>query len=406
LIKVPLASTGLTDAGIAAAKGVLESGHLTMGNEVRTFEQSMAQYLERKHFVMVNSGSSANLAIIEACLRPTNGRPWLRSGDSVIVPSIAWPTTVWPLIQLGLNPVFVDIDPETLGLDIDKLEELLIGPDSSGIKGIFVIHPLGHPLNEPRLARIAKRFGIILIADNCESLGARYGDNQVGKLALASSYSFYFSHHITTIEGGGIATDDDQLAEDLKGIRSHGWSRDRSDAETWASYGRAEDSKFLFVSTGFNIRPMEIQAAIGSEEIKCVDAYLDKRREIANFVGSSIASSSLELIGYDTFSSDESPGAHTWMMLPIRVKDATSTQRKKVMTFLNEAGIDTRPVLTGNFLRQPAAKRLFPELQGDGKFEAADRISETSFMIGCHQSFSSEQIVHIADTLLLASKLT
>ena len=377
-----------------------------MGTEVRAFEQTMEQYLERKHFVMVNSGSSANLAIIEACLRPTNGRPWLRSGDRVIVPAIAWPTTVWPLIQLGLNPVFVDVDPDTLGLDIDKVEELLMGPDSSGIRGIFVIHPLGLPLDEPRLARVAKRFGITLIADTCESLGARYGGDQVGKLALASSYSFYFSHHITTMEGGGIATDDDEFAEDLRAIRSHGWSRDRSDADSWASYGKFEDSKFLFVSTGYNIRPMEIQAAIGSEEMLHVDEYLDKRREIANFVGSRIASSTIELIGYDSFMSSESSGTHTWMMLPIRLKDAKPGQRKKVMTFLNEAGIDTRPVLTGNFLRQPAAKRLFPDLEADGKFEAADLISDTSFMIGCHHSFSEEQIAHIADALLRASKLT
>ena len=271
-MRIPLASSGLRESDIETVLKVLKSGNLTMGAEVKKFEAKMASYLGVSNFVMVNSGSSANLLMLEALLRPAIAKPRLNPGDSILVPAIAWPTTIWPLIQLGLNPLFVDINPNTLALDLDSAQELI---DSSRIpvKGIFPIHPLGYSISPSKLNAFTEKNELILINDVCESLGSWNEGKHAGTEGIAGSFSFYFSHHITTMEGGGIATSDNALADDLRSMRSHGWSRDRSDVDSWTAKKSSNDSKFLFVSTGYNVRPMEIQAAIGSAQIDEIDNF-------------------------------------------------------------------------------------------------------------------------------------
>lgn len=223
---------------------VLHSGNLTMGAEVKNFELKMSEYLGVNNFVMVNSGSSANLLMVEALMRPAVTKPKLYPGDCVLVPAIAWPTTIWPLIQLGLNPLFVDVNPETLALDLNAAQELI---DSSRIpvRALFPIHPLGYSMPPSELTSFVEKNDLILINDVCESLGSWSEGKHAGTAGVAASFSFYFSHHITTMEGGGIATDDDGMADDLRSMRSHGWSRDRKDAATWNSHVSTNDSKFL-----------------------------------------------------------------------------------------------------------------------------------------------------------------
>ena len=200
-MRVPLASSGLRESDIELVNQVLRSGNLTMGSEVKKFEKLMCEYLKVKHFVMVNSGSSANLLMIEALLRPTKSKPKLYPGDGILVPAIAWPTTIWPVIQLGLIPLFVDVDPKTLALDLFKAQDLI---DSSRIPvaGIFPIHPLGYSIPPSSLDSFAKKNNLLLINDVCESLGSWSEGLHAGTSGVAGSFSFYFSHHITTMEGG------------------------------------------------------------------------------------------------------------------------------------------------------------------------------------------------------------
>ena len=378
---------------------VLESGNLTMGNEVKKFEAKMSKYLGVKHFVMVNSGSSANLLMIEALMRPAVSRPRLNPGDSVLVPAIAWPTTIWPLIQLGLNPLFVDVDSNTLALDLEAAQQLI---ESSRIpvKGIFPIHPLGYAIPPSELGKFVSKNELVLINDVCESLGSWSEGKHAGTTGVASSFSFYFSHHITTMEGGGVATDDDALADDLRSMRSHGWSRDRTDVSTWNAQVSNNDSKFLFVSTGYNVRPMEIQAAIGSLQITEIDTFVNKRREIARRVCQVLSGTQLSVIGEGAFMDAESTKTNSWMLIPVKVKGQNIEERKKqILDKLAELEIETRPVLTGNFLSQPAIQRITRHAADPKSFKVAAEITKSAFLVGAHHDLTEEQIEFLCSSL-------
>jgi CDP-6-deoxy-D-xylo-4-hexulose-3-dehydrase len=359
----------------------------------------MASYLGSKYFVMVNSGSSANLAMIEAAVRPVRSKPSLLPGDGVLVPAIAWPTTVWPILQLGLKPVFVDVDASTLAIDLELAQDV-INSSPIPIRGLFPIHVLGRGLSTDDLESFARKNELLLINDVCESLGSWDGNRHAGLGGAGGSFSFYFSHHITTMEGGGIATNDSEIADDLRSIRSHGWSRDRSDAATWVPDNADMNSKFLFVSTGFNIRPMEIQAAIGLNQIRDIDLFISRRRELAKLVNDAISGSQLELIGADRITGTEIDKQHSWMMLPIRVAENSAIDLKtSLIQYLELHGIETRPVLTGNFLAQPAMKRINVSGYDQNVFSSANDVAKRTFLIGAHHDFSNEQMNHIAECL-------
>lgn len=403
-MKVPLASVGLRNKDIEAAIKVLRSNYLTMGEQVQQFEEAMANYLKVKHFIMFNSGSSANLAIIEGLLRPVVSKPRLQRNDGVLVPAIAWPTTIWPLIQLGLKPCFVDISLENLAIDLKKAQEL-IDQSNQSIKAIFPIHPVGFGIDSKMLEEFALSNNLVLINDVCESLGSWHDDRHSGTCGLAASFSFYFSHHITTMEGGGVATNNDFFADDLRSIRSHGWSRNRHDAEKWSKNLSSSDAKFLFVSTGYNIRPMEIQAAIGLSQLSDIDDFIFKRQLNAHKVHNTIKGSEFSLIAGEFLEDIKTRSLHSWMMLPIVINRESKKLRSEVQKFLDDRGIESRPVLTGNFLKQPSMERISKGDYLSGKIENANFITDNAFMIGNHHDFSEEQISLIISALdTLSSK--
>jgi CDP-6-deoxy-D-xylo-4-hexulose-3-dehydrase len=398
-MRIPLASSGLRKVDIEIAIKVLKSGNLTMGAEVKKFESKMATYLNVKHFIMVNSGSSANLIMIEALLRPTKSKPKIDTGDGVLVPAIAWPTTIWPLIQLGLKPIFVDIDPATLAIDLTAAQKT-INSAKIPIKAIFPIHPLGFALPPSKLNNFAKKNKLILINDVCESLGSWSEGQHGGTSGLAGSFSFYFSHHITTMEGGGVATDNSDFADDLRSIRSHGWSRDRLDVAMWNKKVSSNDSKFLFVSTGYNVRPMEIQAAIGTSQIQKVDFFVKKRRQIAQSVSLALDGTNLSVIGLETLFKKQISESNSWMMIPILVTGKNSSKRKQViLEKLNDLEIETRPVLTGNFLSQPAIKRILGSSVKPKNFKGASYISDNAFLVGAHHDLTLSQVKYLCKAL-------
>lgn len=197
------------------------------------------------------------------------------------------------------------------------------------------------------------------------------------------------------MEGGGVATNDQDMADDLRSIRSHGWSRDRSDAKQWATTTNDVNSRFLFVSAGYNIRPMEIQAALGLGQLKRIDSYINRRRYIANCVNTALHNTNLRLMGADTLGSN--PQSHSWMLLPIRAKSPAVAQQ--ALEFLEASGIETRPVLTGNFTAQPSIQRILGSNLNPSDFAQADFVTSTSFMVGCHHHFTDDQVTYLAESL-------
>ena len=398
-MRVPLAASGLRPKDIEKAIDVLNSGNLTMGKNVKEFETAMAQYLQVDEFVMMNSGSSANLAIFEALLRPTKGDAKLQPGDGVLVPAIAWPTTIWPIIQLGLKPIFVDINPDTLGIDLE-MSRKLISDSKNKIKAIFPIHPLGRALDNVEIDAICKEFNLVNISDVCESLGSWINGNHAGTTGLAGSLSFYFSHHITTMEGGGVFTNDANFADDLRSIRSHGWSRDRKDVAEWTANSNRTDSKFLFITSGFNTRPMEIQAAIGCSQILDVDSFIIRREKIAKYVHEKLQNTEYKVIGSDVFTEATNRPRHSWMLIPIQSTGSNAKEKKaKLLNHFENHEIETRPVLTGNFLDQPAMKRIYKESPDPRNFPMADNVSNTTFLIGAHHDLTDSQVEFVGEKI-------
>lgn len=401
-MRVPLAVVGLGRTEIQAAIKVFESGNLTMGEQVRTFESLMASFLGADHFVMVNSGSSANLLMFEYLLRPSSGEPLLIAGDGVLVPAIAWPTTVWPIIQLGLIPVFVDVNRDTFDINLESARKA-ISLSKAPVKAIFPIHPLGYAINPYELRSFAKEFSLVLLNDVCESLGSWSEGMHAGMEGLAASFSFYFSHHITTMEGGGIATNSLEIADDLKSMRSHGWSRDRSDGKILTQGLTAPDSKFRFFTSGYNVRPTEIQAAIGINQIAKIHDYVSRRREIARKVAEAVKNTPLKIMGGVDFSNSKTTYGHSWMMIALAVDSGLET-KLRIQEFFEQNGVETRPVLTGNILHQPAMKNTQCFIR-DVSLKNTDWVAEHCFLIGAHHEYTEDQINHLIKTITKVSNL-
>ena len=320
-----LADSTFNEDEINAAKAVLDSGRLTMGPEVAAFEKEFATWIGAPHAVMVNSGSSANLLMVDALLRPSKGRPTLQAGDEVLVPALAWPTTVWPLLQLGLVPVFTDIDPITLAIDVKSAASCV----TNKTKAMFLIHVLGQTADMRAIMDFCERHKLLLLEDVCESLGAYDQRQHTGTFGRMGSFSGYFSHHISTIEGGLIVTADVNLYNDLKSLRSHGWIRDRSDRDEWARNNVDIDPRFMFIMPGYNVRPTEIHAAIGRVQLKKLDSMIAAREALARAVNSLVEKYVpwMSLIGAEhlknrSASADSKSRRHSWMTLPFLLRAA------------------------------------------------------------------------------------
>lgn len=379
----PVAHNTIGPSELEAASMVLASDRLTMSDRVREFEMAFASWTSSEHAVMVNSGSSANLLMVEAMLRSSAiDRPW-QPGDEILVPALSWPTTVWPVVQLGLTPVFTDIDPTTLAIDLRSAERVI----SDRTRGMMLIHVVGQPPDMADVLHFADAHELDLLEDACEALGSHDRGRHVGTMGRMGSFSFYFSHHLTTIEGGMVTTSDRRLDDDLRSMRSHGWSRDRNDRGDWQSAHDDIDNRFLFVTTGYNLRPTEINAAIGLAQLDRLDSMLHQRHELAAWVADRVERVPwLRLIGAERLTDESLAGrawmTHSWMMLPFEILDQAPITPKEVIGHLERAGVETRPIIAGNLVRHPAVRSI--RHRHDDDLLVADRLLRRGFMIGCH----------------------
>ena len=370
---------------VIEAVDVLLSQNVTMGRRVRAFEAAFAEFIGCEHAVMVNSGSSANLLAI-ATLSSRTVAGSLHPGDEVIVPAVTWATTVTPILQLGCVPVFVDIDPHTLNLRPGDLEGAL----SPRTRAIFAVHLLGNPVQMGAVIDVARRHGLWVLEDTCESLGSLIDGKRAGGIGDIGTFSFYFSHHITTVEGGMLVTNDERIANVARSLRAHGWTRDMTDRAEIEAANPWIDPRFLFVHAGYNLRPMEIQAAFGLVQLRRLEEFNEARRRNAQRLIAALS----HLEGDLEFIAEAEGGRSTWFGFPVMVKDAQT--RVALSGHLEERGIETRPIVAGNLAVQPAF-RGSPH-RTVGSLANATAIGQRGLFIGNHPNLDDRRVDHIVES--------
>lgn len=273
---LPLATTTWDENEYRALQTVIDSGMFSMGKYVAQFEQEFAAFVGSKYCVMVNSGSSANLLAVAAMFYKRESP--FKPGDEVIVPAVSWSTTYYPLHQYGLKLKFVDVDKGTLNLDLSQVEAAI----SDKTRAIFAVNLLGNPIDYDALNSLIEGKDITILEDNCESMGAIINDKQAGTFGLIGTYSSFFSHHISTMEGGMAVTDDEELYHIMLSIRAHGWTRNLpKENKVCTKSDNPFEESFRFVLPGYNLRPLDMSGALGIEQLRKLPEIVSGRRSNA-----------------------------------------------------------------------------------------------------------------------------
>ena len=348
-----LAADTWGDEEKTAIQEVIESGRFTMGPRVAQFEQAFAEYFGRKHAVMVNSGSSANLVGVASLFHRAN-KP-LQRGDEVIVPAISWSTTYYPLQQYGLKLRFVDVELDTLNMDVSQLAEAL----TSQTRMIVAVNILGNPAALDVLRDFADAHDLIFFEDNCESMDAELNGQKAGTFGDIGTFSTFFSHHISTIEGGVLTTDDSELDALARSIRNHGWTRDvPADAGIYEPTADDFYEAYRFILPGYNVRPQEINGAVGIEQLKKLPSMTAARRQNQSLFQSFFQSD-------DRFIIQRENGISSSFSFTVILNPVYGADRTKVMAALTEADIGFRIITGGCFPRHDAIQYFDYELVGE-----------------------------------------
>ena len=371
----PLATSTWDEEELKAIQSVIDSDKFTMGQFVNSFENNFGKFIKRKYCVMVSSGSAANLLSI-ASLFYTK-KPRLKIGDEVIVPAVSWSTTFFPLQQFGLKLKFVDIDLNTLNYDLDSLESSI----SPNTRMIVAVNLLGNPNDFDKINNIIKNKNIILFEDNCESLGAEFKGKKTGTFGLLGTFSTYFSHHISTMEGGFVTTDNEELYHILLSIRAHGWTRNLPKENLVAN--KSDDwfeESFRFVLPGYNVRPVEMSGAIGLKQLKKLPSFLKKRRNNAKLFVSLFKD-------HPDFIIQEEIEKSSWFGFSLIIKPESKRKRSDVINILEKNKVEYRPIVTGNFVKNDVLKYFDYSIHK--KLKNADHLHDNGFFVGnSHEDLS------------------
>tara|TARA_B100001057_G_scaffold363073_1_gene365728 strand:+ start:119 stop:1288 length:1170 start_codon:yes stop_codon:yes gene_type:complete len=359
---------------------VVKDGFFTMSKKVKKFEEEFSNYIGSKYSVMVNSGSSANLLMVASLFYTNDSERKLKRGDEVIVPAVSWSTSYYPLYQYGFKIKFVDIDLETLNYDLKKLKSAV----TNKTKVILAVNLLGNPNNFSEIKKIIGTKNILIIEDNCESLGAEYKNKKTGTIGLLGTFSFYFSHHISTMEGGMIVTDDKELYHILLSLRAHGWTRNLPKDNLVSPKSNNDfDESFRFVLPGYNLRPVEMSGAIGSVQLKKLPNFVIQRRKNADqFLK--------KMEKYDDLIVQKEIGSSSWFGFSLVIKPGLNKNRKELLKLLKNRGFECRPIVTGNFTKNEVLNYFDYENSDD--LINANWIDENGLFIGNHQNDMSEAI--------------
>lgn len=352
----------------------LLSTQLTMGTKVRQFESMFGQYIGVRSATMVHSGSSANLLALSILTNPAL-KARIEQGDEIITPAITWATTVWPIVNCGAIPVLVDVDLDTFNISPEEIEKAI----TPKTKAVMLVHLLGNPCDMDKITSIVRKHNLYLVEDSCEAHGAEFNGKKVGSFGDLATFSFYFSHHITTIEGGMLMTNSEEFAELSKALRVFGWIRDLASKGKIAAEHEDIDPRFLFVNIGYNLRPTEVEAAFGIHQMGKLEHFIEIRRDNANFWAQTLS----KYQDYLLLHHERKGTRHVWFGYPMTVLPEAPFTRKEIMDFLESKRVETRPIMSGNIDEQPAMA-LFNHLKS-GELENSRLIMRNAFFFGNHQ---------------------
>ena len=378
--KISIASPTYGFAEVNEALDSLLSTWVTMGKKVKKFENSFGRYIGSKYSVMVNSGSSANLLALSILTNPKFSKR-IEAGSEVLTPAVTWATTLFPIVNVNLVPSIIDVCLEDFNLDVDKLRKSI----TKKTKAIMPVHLLGNPANMKEIIDIAKEYDLFVIEDSCEAHGAEFNNKKIGSFGDISTFSFFLSHHISTIEGGMLLTKNEEIFELAKSMRIFGSIRDQKNKKQIAKKNPKLDPRFLFDSLGYNIRPTEIQGAFGIHQIKKLEKFIKIRTSNANFWNKKLAKFS----NYLLLHSQRPNTRHAWFGYPITVRSPAPFSRDQLVNFLEKKNIETRPIMAGDITKQPAINLVKKKI--NRPLNNSKIIHSNSFFIGVHQGIGKIQ---------------
>ena len=367
----PLIDNPYRPKDIHQAIKVLKSSKITSGPKTVEFQNKFSKKIKTNYSLLVNSGSSANLLAMQCLINPYRKKR-LKIGDEILIPSLCWSTSLWPIIQSGLKPKFVDVEKETLNLDLNDLRKKI----SKNSKGIMLVHVLGNCTNMNELMNIIKKYNLILVEDTCESLGTTYKNKYLGTFGEFSSFSFYSSHQISSGEGGMICCKYEEDFEIIKSLRAHGWSRGLKNEKKIAKNNKQLDKRFIFYNSGFNLRSTDISASIGLSQFKDLDKFMKVRRTNRNLIIKTFEK--YRINNFFNIIKENEYVKPSWFGIPILI--SKKLKKDKIINNLEKKGVETRPIISGNFLKQPSIKKY--NLNRKMKMKNAEYINQKGFFIG------------------------
>lgn len=387
--RVPLAVPPYSWEEVYEALESMLSMKTTMGDKVKKFEESFAKYIGTRYAIMVNSGSSANLLALSILANTFFGKDRIKKDDEIITPAVTWATTVYPIVNVGAKPVFVDVDKRTYNIDADKIEQAI----TKKTKAIMPVHLLGFPSDMKKIKKIANKHDLYVIEDSCEAHGAEHFGKKVGSIGDMGTFSFFASHHITTMEGGMLVTSNKKIYELGKALRAFGWVRDLADKQQYKRKYPLIDSRFLFINTGYNLRPTEIQGAFGMHQIRKLNSLIKIRIENAQYWKKRLSAYSQ----YIMLPPDFEGFKNVYMTYPLTVIENKHFVKNELVDNLEKHGIETRPVMAGNMVKQPVMTQIKHRVSGN--LVNSQYIMKNSFLIGNHQAINEDKRKYVADTI-------
>ena len=374
---IKLAEDTITQNELNALCDWIKAGsQLTKGPLTIEFEKKFSEYIGSDHTVLINSGSSANLLMAYALLEGG----YLKN-KKVVVPSVSWITTLSPFLQFGFETFLCEADYENLGVDLNHLEEIFKKEEPSLL---ILVHVLGHANHMAEIQTLCEKYGVLLIEDSCEALGSEYGGKKLGNLSVAGSYSFYYGHHISTIEGGAVVTNDRKLYNLMLSIRSHGWARDVDSnlKQAWKSEFDIDDFRefYTFYYPGFNLRSTDLNAFLGISQLKLLPQISVAREK--NFLLYK------ELLGKDYWSQKSK-----YDILSSFAYGTFVENRVEVFNHLKSKGIETRPLICGSMGLQPFWIKKF----GKQNFKVADLVHNNGLYLPNHYYLTEEKIKMVCE---------